>query len=386
MLETYLISVAMKSTIVLAAGLLLVRCLRGQSAAIRHLVCLTALASAAVVPVLALWSPQWSYLISVPAKLGAGSGVRDVGTDVANWPAMLAGVWALGALVSAIRAAGGWLMLLRARRKSAHFRIGDGAEIRIADVSTPLTCGVLSPLILLPPAAREWDEPRLRTVLVHEAAHIQRRDCLAKYVAQASRALLWWNPLAWMTAARLDREQELACDDAVLSAGVSADAYAKVLLDVARECSRSLLLGCAMNASSTLRERLARLFERRETAGSTRRTVIAIPLLLVLMTTVSFAEKIYKVGPGIVPPKVLEKSEPQYTDEAKAAKIQGTVGLAVIVAVDQRAHDIELTKSLDPGLDASAIRAIQTWRFQPGTKNGKPVPVRAKIGVNFRLQ
>lgn len=386
MLETYLMSVGMKSTILLAAGLLLLRCLRGQSAAVRHLVCLTALASAAVAPVLALWSPQWSYLISVPAKLGAGSGVRDVGTDAANWPAVLAGVWALGTLVLAIRAAGGWFMLLRARRRSAHFRIGDGSEVRIADVSTPLTCGVLRPLILLPMNARVWDEPRLRTVLVHETAHIQRRDCLAKYVAQASRALLWWNPLAWMIAARLDREQELACDDAVLSAGVSADAYAKVLLDVARECSSSLLLGCAMNASSTLRERLARLFERRETAGATRRTVIAIPLLLMLMTTISFAEKIYKVGPGIVPPKVLEKSEPQYTDEAKDAKIQGTVGLAVIVGVDQRAHDIELTKSLDPGLDASAIRAIQTWRFQPGTKDGKPVPVRARIDVNFRLK
>ena len=73
MLETYLISVAMKSTILLAAGLLVLRCLRGRSAAVRHLVCLTALATAAVVPPLALWSPQWSFLISVPAKLGAGA-------------------------------------------------------------------------------------------------------------------------------------------------------------------------------------------------------------------------------------------------------------------------------------------------------------------------
>lgn len=200
MLETYLISVAMKSTILLATAFLLLRCLRGQSAAVRHLVCLTALASAALVPVLALWAPQWSYLISVPAARGVEPAGNPLGADPATWPLALAGVWMLGALVLAIRAAGGWMMLLHVRRQSIHFQKGDGAEIRIANVSTPLTCGVLHPLILLPAAARDWYEPRLRAVLLHEAAHVARRDCLAKYVAQAARALLWWNPLAWMSA------------------------------------------------------------------------------------------------------------------------------------------------------------------------------------------
>jgi TonB family protein len=82
----------------------------------------------------------------------------------------------------------------------------------------------------------------------------------------------------------------------------------------------------------------------------------------------------------------LEKSEPKYTDEARAAKLEGTVGLTIVVGTDQRAHDIKITKSLDPGMDASAIASIKTWRFQPGTKNGKPVPVQAKIEVNFHLQ
>jgi TonB family protein len=387
MLETYLISVAMKSTIVLAVGLLLLRCLRGRSAAVLHLVCLTAVASAAVVPAQALWSPQWSYLISVPAKLGA-AGVSDAGADRTIWLRTLAGLWALGVFAMLVRAVGGWILLVRVRSRSAHFTNGDGAEVRIAEVSTPLTCGVWRPLILLPAGAADWDESRLRAVLLHESAHVQRRDCLAKYIAQTARALFWWNPLAWILAARLNREQELACDDAVLSAGVSADAYATVLLDVAREGSSSLLLGCAMTGSFPLRERLVHLFEWRKDAIQTRRrTAIAIPLLLVLMTTVSFAEKIYKVGPGIVPPKVLEKtSEPQYTPEAKAAKLEGTVGLTIVVGTDQHAHDVKVVKSLDKGLDASAVASIKTWKFQPGTKNGKPVPVMAKIEVNFRLQ
>ncbi len=388
MLESYLISVATKSTMLLAAGMICLRFVRGRDAATRHLLCLAALTSAAAVPLLALWSPQWSLLISVPAKPHSVSGASTVETGLWTWPALLAAIWAAGALIMMLRAAGGWIVLLRARHRSAHFRNDGSAEIRIADVSTPLTCGVVRPLILLPPAARAWDESRLRAVLLHESAHVQRRDCLAKYVAQGARALLWWNPLAWMLATRLNHEQELACDDAVLSAGIPADAYANVLLEVAREGSSSLLLGCAMTGSFPLRERLVHLFEWRKDAIQTRRrTALAIPLLLVLMTTVSFAEKIYKVGPGIVAPKILVKtSEPQYTPEAKAAKLEGTVGLTIVVGPDQRAHDIKVVKSLDKGLDASAVASIKTWKFQPGTKNGKPVPVKAQIEVNFHLQ
>lgn len=246
MLESYLISVAMKSTVLLAAGMICLRFLRGRDATTRHLVCLAALASAAAAPLLALWSPQWSFWISVPAGQHSGAAGSDAAPAMWAWPMLLAAIWVLGALTMIARAAGGWIMLLRARHKSRHFQVADGAEIRIADVGTPLTCGVLRPLILLPQTARDWDESRLRAVLLHESAHVQRRDCLAKYVAQGARALWWWNPLAWMLATRLSHEQELACDEAVLSAGVAADAYANVLLEVAREGSSSLLLGCAM--------------------------------------------------------------------------------------------------------------------------------------------
>jgi beta-lactamase regulating signal transducer with metallopeptidase domain len=240
MLESYLISVAIKSTVLLSAGGLSLRFLGRQDAALRHLVCLAALASAAAVPFLALWSPQWSVLISVPASAGAGSGASSVASGLSNWPMVLAAIWALGILAMAIRTVGGLIVMARIRRRSLYFR----NEVRIAAVSTPLTCGVLRPVILLPEAARDWDDLRLRAVLLHESAHVRRRDCLAKYIAQGSRAFLWWNPLAWMLVARLNHEQELACDDAVLSAGVSPETYATVLLDVARDCSSPLVRLC----------------------------------------------------------------------------------------------------------------------------------------------
>src|ERR1700677_2741353 len=111
MLHSYLISVAIKSTVLLAAGVFSLRLLRRQDAALRHLVCLAALASAAAVPLLALWSPQWSVLISVPASSGAGSGGNTLGSGWASWPMALATIWVLGTSAMVVRALGGWIML-----------------------------------------------------------------------------------------------------------------------------------------------------------------------------------------------------------------------------------------------------------------------------------
>jgi protein TonB len=78
--------------------------------------------------------------------------------------------------------------------------------------------------------------------------------------------------------------------------------------------------------------------------------------------------------------------EPQYTESARADRINGTVILGCIVGADGLAHDIYVKQSLDPGLDRNAAEAIQKWHFAPGTLKGEPVDVEAVIEVNFRLQ
>jgi len=94
---------------------------------------------------------------------------------------------------------------------------------------------------------------------------------------------------------------------------------------------------------------------------------------------------VYRAGPGITAPSLLFKSEPQYTEEARAGKIHGTVQLTVDIAPDGFAKNIEVSRSLEPGLDQKAIESVQHWRFEPGMKDGEPVTVRATIEVNFRL-
>ncbi len=86
-----------------------------------------------------------------------------------------------------------------------------------------------------------------------------------------------------------------------------------------------------------------------------------------------------------MPPKLVNKVEPEYSEEARIAKYQGTVVLQVVIGPDGAAHNIQVKRSLGLGLDQKAAEAVMQWQFSPGMKDGSPVPVAATIEVNFRL-
>jgi periplasmic protein TonB len=93
----------------------------------------------------------------------------------------------------------------------------------------------------------------------------------------------------------------------------------------------------------------------------------------------------YRIGGGVSAPIPIYQPEPEYSEEARKAKWQGTVMLSLVVDESGKAVNIKVTKALGLGLDQKAIEAVQKWRFKPGTKDGKPVPVFASVEVNFRL-
>ena len=78
------------------------------------------------------------------------------------------------------------------------------------------------------------------------------------------------------------------------------------------------------------------------------------------------------------------KVDPEYSVQARSAKLSGTVQLSAIVGPDGRAHAIGVVKGLGLGLDEKAIEAVSKWRFNPGKTDGRPVPVRMTIELNFR--
>jgi len=98
-----------------------------------------------------------------------------------------------------------------------------------------------------------------------------------------------------------------------------------------------------------------------------------------------FGGGVYRVGGGVSPPKLTRKVDPEYSEEARKAKYQGTVLLQVEVWPDGRAHNVRVIRSLGLGLDEKAIEAVQKWEFVPGKKDGQSVKVMASVEVNFRL-
>jgi periplasmic protein TonB len=93
----------------------------------------------------------------------------------------------------------------------------------------------------------------------------------------------------------------------------------------------------------------------------------------------------YRVGGGVSAPRAIYDPDPEYSEEARKAKYQGTVLLWLIVGADGKPRDIRVQHSLGMGLDERAIEAVRQWKFEPAMKDGRPVAVQVNIEVSFRL-
>ena len=227
---------------------------------------------------------------------------RGAATSHASWPAMSVGgsepgstvkaesfgwtVWALiiwlagAALIFArliVGTASVWWVVRRAERinDDAWLNLANRLALRVGltrqvallksnGVTMPLTCGVMRSAILLPADADDWPDERRHVVLLHELAHVKRRDCLTQMLAQVACAIYWFNPLTWAAARQLRMERERACDDQVLDAGTKASDYADHLLDIARRLrSRncSSLASVAIARRSQLEGRLLAILD-----------------------------------------------------------------------------------------------------------------------------
>jgi len=94
----------------------------------------------------------------------------------------------------------------------------------------------------------------------------------------------------------------------------------------------------------------------------------------------------FRVGRGVTGPSIIFKVQPQLTQEARKAHFQGTVLIAVIINADGTVRDPRVVKAVGLGLDEAAVEAVKQWKFKPGMKDGRPVPVYAQIEVTFRAK
>lgn len=168
-----------------------------------------------------------------------------------NWGMAVLGFWGLGALLIVSRLLAGIYRVLALANQAKPItesvwtslagnlaaRLGIRSRVGLLQskqIEIPMTVGAWRSIVMLPADADQWSQQCRNVVLLHELAHVKRRDCLIQNLAQFACALYWFNPLVWMTAKRLRVERELACDDRVLEAGTKATDYANHLVDIAR--------------------------------------------------------------------------------------------------------------------------------------------------------
>ncbi|HEY0304923.1 MAG TPA: M56 family metallopeptidase, partial [Longimicrobiales bacterium] len=147
-------------------------------------------------------------------------------------------------------------------------------------IATPMTW---SRTVMLPSAAEDWTEERRRVVLLHELAHIRRKDALTHMFAQLACAVYWFHPLVWKAAARMRAEAERACDDLVLRTGTRASVYADHLLELIRTIGgmRTPAVALPMAQRSTFEGRLLAILEPHLDRSAPRPFVVAGMILVV---------------------------------------------------------------------------------------------------------
>jgi TonB family protein len=311
----HLLDRAIEVALILGLALAAMPLLARRSAALRHWVLTTAVIGAAAAPLLGLIAPAWQLPVDLaPASVVMVNSVPDAGAGTASSHAagvsgrsaaplpasLLLGIWLTGVVLGAGGLAVGLtrLLWLSARSRAVTNRAWASAAREISDgyglrpprllvnrgASLLVTWGVRRATVLLPGCALSWPESRVRLVLAHELAHIRRGDWIVQLAVELLSCVYWFNPLVWIARARLRRESEQACDDAVINGGADGPDYATHLVNIARELQRSRLWVPAPSIAraSHLERRVRTMLDHRTDRRPVSRTACAAALAAML--------------------------------------------------------------------------------------------------------
>jgi beta-lactamase regulating signal transducer with metallopeptidase domain/HEAT repeat protein len=291
-LNVPLVLLLIKATTILLAALGITVAMQRASAGARHLVWLVTLGALLLIPALTAWGPLRLEVlpaaeqagapalptipappVTAPAPVADGSvnmvasaaptspaasdapsvsstdsGVIASIRDARLWVVALT-LWAVVALALVVSLSWSALVVRRLVRRSEPLddqswltplyevsdRLGLDEPPRLLmsrDAKMPFACGLTTPTIVLPAECESWSHERRLAVLLHELAHVRRRDLLGHTLGRLVCAIYWFHPLAWTAARQLRAESERACDDLALSCGTRATDYAEHLLDI----------------------------------------------------------------------------------------------------------------------------------------------------------
>jgi beta-lactamase regulating signal transducer with metallopeptidase domain len=284
---------------IVAAGTL--HLLDRARAAVRCLICWAALLMVVLLPLLSL-----AIAAASPVTAAASTAAPIVTVPVAWWTssALIAGAWAIWTSIYAIRLARAIVVVRRAKARCRPLspavesslpcwqrarQTGRPAPLVLSDrVSAAAVFGCGAPVIAIAPTLiARLDADELDRIVIHEWAHVQRRDDLANIGQLLVRAVAGWHPAVWWLDRRLSIEHELACDETVVAVTGGAKSYASCLVKLAslRAAQSDVLLASGALSSSGLTRRVARLllFQDFMSSAWARRAAAVVAVLLAVL-------------------------------------------------------------------------------------------------------
>ena len=278
--------------------------------------------------------------------------------------------------------------------------LGVSAVVKVSDdLEGPATVGFRAPVVLVPPSVLTMSAAVQRAILCHELLHVKRRDWLHTIGEELWRSMLWFHPLARLVASRLSLSREMVVDEMTILITRDRRAYAEALLAFSNP--QPHVIGVTpFIGRRTLSQRISIIAEEspmphhRALASACLALTACLAITAVavdrfpMFATLQAQTKPYKPGNGVSLPVVEREAKADYTREAMQAMIQGSVFMAVVIDEHGDVADVQITQSLDKeyGLDEAAMAAMKQWKFRPGRKDGKPVPVEVTIEMSFRLK
>lgn len=333
--------------------------------------------------------PQWvSESFTLLPAVGNATLERSTSWLQTETPAawsLLFSLWMIGALLCLAWLLGQqWRFQTRLKRLHA---LGDNRFLaESADVG-PALIGLLRPKIVLPSDfATRYSSLQQAMIVRHEALHLARGDVWVNALLAVWLVLNWFNPIAYVAAARLRRDQELACDAAVLSEFPgSAKSYAEAMLTT-QLTVLGLPVGCHWQSSHPIKERLIMLTKPTHSHRQSLFGLLLFGLTAIGLSGIALAGQ----DPGTdsefdVGPSYAQLSPPKYPQSAKDERISGRVTLKLLIGKDGTVAQAEVVDSPDARLSKAAEEAVKTWQMVPASKQGEPVPAWVLVPIDFSL-
>ncbi len=220
--------------------------------------------------------------------------------------------------------------------------------------SMPMVAGLLRCTVMLPSDAVHWPADKLRSVLLHELAHVKRCDPGTQILARLALAIFWFNPLAWYANRRMLIERERACDDLVLQSGVDPSGYADTLLDIARGHTTLGLARLAvpmMARPSQLEGRLRSILDNEKPRGQMTRQRLSMAAALALLGLLPIAA-LHLTSPTAL----AGESHAQDTESPTGLSASAQTGAVLHVARDGGGEFTTIQAAVDAAAPGSTIQ------------------------------